>query len=96
MALPHDWVDRYLDRIAAARPAAADLPSLNHLVRRHLEAVPFENLDVVRKRPIVLTTERVTAKVVLQRRGGFCYEVNEAFRALLTDLGYPVRRIEGR
>ncbi len=96
MSLPHDWVGRYLERIAARRPAAADLPSLNDLVRRHLEAVPFENLDIGRKRPIVLTTERVISKVVLQRRGGFCYEVNEAFRALLSELGYTVRRIEGR
>jgi N-hydroxyarylamine O-acetyltransferase len=43
-----------------------------------------------------LSTAGVLHKVVMRRRGGFCYELNEAFRALLAHLGFTVRRIDAR
>jgi N-hydroxyarylamine O-acetyltransferase len=55
-----------------------------------LRTVPFENLDIYRGIPIVLDPHRILKKVVSDRRGGFCYELNYAFHWLLTDLGYLV------
>jgi N-hydroxyarylamine O-acetyltransferase len=65
-------------------------------VSAHLQTVPFENLDIVNELQPELTTAGVLRKVVLQRRGGFCYELNEAFGALLVHLGFRVKRIEAR
>ncbi len=64
--------------------------------RAHLEAVPFENLDISRSRPIVLDEDRMVHKVVGERRGGFCYELNGAFAALLRALGFQVALLLGR
>lgn len=86
----------YLGRLGFHRPPAPTRETLDLLVSRHLAAVPFENLDVHDRRPIRLETGALVDKIVQRQRGGFCFEVNEAFRALLAALGYRVRRIEGR
>lgn len=86
----------YLDRLGLASSPASDRAGLDLLVTQHLHRVPFENIDVQRRRPIRLDTPALVEKVVFQRRGGFCFEVNEAFRALLASLGFRVHRIEGQ
>ncbi|WP_439677191.1 arylamine N-acetyltransferase family protein [Embleya sp. MST-111070] len=88
-------VSAYLDRIAAERPERADLESLRELNRRHLFAVPFENLSYHLGEDILMD-ERVVAKVVHERRGGGCYEVNPALSFLLQSLGYEVSIMPGR
>jgi N-hydroxyarylamine O-acetyltransferase len=89
-------MERYLERLECNGRPAASLASLHDLVTRHQEIVPFENLDVIEGRHPDLSTEGVLHKIVIRRRGGFCYELNEAFRALLEHLGFAVRRIEAR
>jgi N-hydroxyarylamine O-acetyltransferase len=56
----------------------------------HLLAVPFENLSIHAKEPIVLKDEALFSKIVERRRGGFCYEANGLFAALLRELGFDV------
>jgi N-hydroxyarylamine O-acetyltransferase len=58
--------------------------------------VPFENLSVHLGEEIVLQEERLLDKVVGARRGGFCYELNGLFAALLTALGYEVTLLAAR
>jgi len=53
-----------------------------------MKQIPFENLDVGRKIPIYLNLETIYEKVVQQKRGGFCYEVNGLFHWLLVTLGF--------
>ena len=60
-------------------------PSAFHLA--HLYTVPFENLDISLGRNIACDEERFFHKIVDLRRGGFCYELNGAFAALLRELG---------
>ncbi len=87
----------YLQRIGiTGRPTTADEVTLRTLHRSHLLAVPFENLDIHIGRPIVLDLDRIVAKIVEQRRGGFCYELNGAFAALLRSLGFEVTMLEAR
>ena len=86
---------RYLDRIGAAAPIRADLAALGVLVCAHLDRVPFENLDVQLGRVPLETVDDIFDKVVNQRRGGWCYEVNTLFGVLLADLGYAVTRLSG-
>lgn len=89
-------MDAYLRRIGATRPERADAAALRDLQRRHLQTVPFENLSIHLGEDIVLEEKPLLAKVVDARRGGFCYELNGAFAALLRDLGFTVTLLQAR
>jgi N-hydroxyarylamine O-acetyltransferase len=80
----------YLKRIGAERPTAPTPEALRDLHARHQLAVPFENLSIHLGEPIVLDEDSLFDKIVLRRRGGFCYELNGAFGRLLTALGFAV------
>lgn len=86
----------YLRRLGVSEPPSPSLASLAHLMARHMQTVPFENLDIMVGTARPLSTETALQKVVTQGRGGFCYELNEAFRALLEHLGFAVYRIEAQ
>jgi N-hydroxyarylamine O-acetyltransferase len=83
-------VAAYLDRIGIRRPVGSDAASLRHLHVAHLLSVPFENLSIHWGEPIVLDEEALFEKIVVRRRGGFCYELNGLFAALLRELGFDV------
>ncbi|MEV8548616.1 arylamine N-acetyltransferase [Streptomyces glaucescens] len=89
-------IDAYLGRLGAARPARPSLDALRELHLRHLRTVPFENLSIHLGEPVVLDEKRLLDKVVGARRGGFCYELNGAFAALLDALGFGVTLLAAR
>lgn len=89
-------VDRYLARIGVDAAGAPDLEQLERLMRAHLLAVPFENLDIHLGIPVRLDLARFYRKVVLAHRGGGCYELNGLFAHLLRTLGYRVDLLAGR
>lgn len=91
-----DQTDAYLRRVGAERPAAPTTRALHELHLAHLRTVPFENLSVHLGEDIELTEDSLVAKVVGARRGGFCYELNGAFAALLTALGFEVTLLQAR
>jgi N-hydroxyarylamine O-acetyltransferase len=89
-------VDAYFARIGYVgqrRPEAATLHIL-HLA--HLLTTPFENLDILARRPIVLDEAALFDKIVRRRRGGVCYELNGLFAALLQALGFTVHLLAAR
>jgi N-hydroxyarylamine O-acetyltransferase len=86
----------YLERISYSGSLTPDLKTLRGLHRAHLFTVPFENLDISYGRKIVLDEDALVAKVVEERRGGFCYELNGAFAALLRELGFEVTLLSAR
>jgi N-hydroxyarylamine O-acetyltransferase len=90
------WVDAYLARIGAKRPARPDAAALRELHVRHLLAVPFENLSIHLGEDIVLDSNALVSKIVERRRGGFCYELGGAFAALLSELGFSVELLAAR
>jgi N-hydroxyarylamine O-acetyltransferase len=69
---------------------------LRNLHRVHILTVPFENLDILHGREIVLDPDALIRKVVERRRGGFCYELNGAFSVLLATLGFRVTLLSAR
>ncbi len=90
-------VKDYLARIGFGdEVVSTDHPTLQRLQRSHLLAVPFENLDIHWKRPIVLDIEKFYKKIVAEGRGGFCYELNFLFNELLAALGFDTRVISAR
>ena len=87
---------RYLERIRYTGELVPGYATLRDLHIAHLRAVPFENLDIHLGRPIRLEPEALFRKVVRERRGGFCYELNGLFGWLLERLGYAVTRLSAR
>lgn len=86
----------YLDRIGASGSFDPSVESLVTLHELHMAAVPFENLDIPLGREIVMDEARFLDKVVRQRRGGFCYELNGAFAWLLRAIGFDVTFLSAR
>jgi N-hydroxyarylamine O-acetyltransferase len=86
----------YIERIGYFGPLTPDSETLRGLHRAHLLAVPFENLDISYGRKIVLDENALVRKIVEERRGGFCYELNGAFTALLRELAFRVTLLSAR
>ena len=86
----------YLNRIHYQGPTAPNAETLRSLHRAHMFTVPFENLDIGLGRKIICDESRFLHKIVDERRGGFCYEMNGAFAALLRELGFRVTLLSAR
>ncbi len=83
----------YLRRIDWSGPATPTLDTLGALLRRHNHCVPFENLDVQLGKKLTTSVEEAYAKIVDDRRGGWCYEQNGLFGWALSVIGFEVQRI---
>ncbi|MFF2567186.1 arylamine N-acetyltransferase [Streptomyces sp. NPDC058084] len=83
-------LDAYLARIGYSGGLTPDLATLRALHRAHVEAIPFENLDVALGRRISLDVKDLEAKLVGRRRGGYCYEQNGLLAAALERIGFQV------
>lgn len=93
-----EQIRAFIDRVGC--PLDSDqLPApsgglLHELHWAHLQAVPFENLDIVRLgREIRLDPTSIYGKIVGERRGGYCFEVNGLLAVVLADVGFGVRRV---
>ena len=82
--------ETYLKRIDYHGSTQPTTETLRALHRAHLLAVPFENLDIHLGRRIVLDEAALYKKIIVNKRGGFCYELNGLFDWLLRELGYKV------
>jgi arylamine N-acetyltransferase len=83
-------IDRYLQRIGYSGAADGSAAALFALQEAHCGAVPYENFDILAGRPISLALPDLYRKIVLERRGGYCFELNGLFGELLRALGYEV------
>lgn len=89
-------VPAYLARISYSGPVVPTMEVLRAVHRAHMLSVPFENLDISRGRKIVVDQDASVRKIVEERRGGFCYEMNGAFAALLQAIGFKVTLLSAR
>jgi N-hydroxyarylamine O-acetyltransferase len=80
----------YLERINYHGALTPTAETLRALQVAHLLTVPFENLSIHAGQAIVLQDDTLFTKIVTNRRGGFCYEANGLFAALLSALGFNV------
>lgn len=83
-------LDAYLARTGYTGSLDPTVKTLRGLHRAHVEGIPFENLDVALGREIRLGLDSVQRKLVTDRRGGYCYEQNSLFAAVLERLGFDV------
>jgi len=86
----------YLQRLSYTGAIAPSAETLRLLQLAHLRAVPFENLSIHSGEPVVLDDRALFEKIVSRRRGGFCYELNGLFAALLRGLGFEVEMLSAQ
>lgn len=89
-------IPQYLERIQYRGLLETDYETLRDLQLAHMMTVPFENLDIGLKRPIKIDEESIWEKLIAQRRGGFCYELNGLFAWLLKHIGFNVTYLNAR
>jgi N-hydroxyarylamine O-acetyltransferase len=89
-------LDAYFARIGFTQTARPDGATLVALHLAHARAVPFENLDIQMGLPISLELAHLEDKIVRRRRGGYCFEQNTFFLAVLREIGFAVEPFEAR
>jgi N-hydroxyarylamine O-acetyltransferase len=86
----------YLRRIGHDGPLEPTLSVLESLHTRHATTIPFENLDIQLGRPVRIDLESLQDKIVRGRRGGYCFEQNTLFAAVLRAIGFRVTTLAAR
>lgn len=91
-------IDRsaYLARIGYEGATSPSIETLRAVHRAHVLTVPFENLDIHLGWPISLEPSDLFQKIVLNKRGGYCFELNGLFALLLEDVGFAITRLAAR
>jgi N-hydroxyarylamine O-acetyltransferase len=88
-------VDTYLDRIGFAGDPRVNFETLRRVHRLHLEAIPYENLDVQLGRELGFDSGAHFRKLIASKRGGWCYEMNGVLAQALETIGFRVTRLAG-
>ena len=89
-ALPN--LDEYLERLGLPCAKSPSSEYLDELIYAHQCSIPFEDLDVYERHlEPALDVESLFDKMVVRKRGGYCFELNALFHALLEELGFDVR-----
>ena len=96
MLLNTGEVNRYLARIGITERPLPTLESLNIIQQAHMCSAPYENMDILNKKRLSMEPAALYEKVVLNHRGGYCFELNGAYGLLLRSLGYNVVDLFGR
>jgi N-hydroxyarylamine O-acetyltransferase len=86
-------LQQYLDRISYTGSLEPKLETLIGLHRAHLQTISYENLEIHFGRKLELNLERIFERLVLERRGGWCYEMNGLFAWVLREIGFDVRLV---
>ena len=86
-------LNHYLARINYHGPVAPTLACLTAIHRQHLLTIPYEDLDVQLGRRLNLDLQHTYDKIVVRRRGGWCYEMNGLLGWALEQIGFEVTRV---
>ena len=80
----------YSCRVGHSIVSVSDLTTLTGLHQAHASTIPFENLDIQMRRPVRLDLGSLQTKLIHNQRGGYCFEQNTLFLAVLQHLGFEV------
>jgi N-hydroxyarylamine O-acetyltransferase len=89
-------VESYLARVGLSAPPSADVEGMRRLHAAQFYSIPFENFDIQLGRSIQLDLPSLQQKLVLQARGGYCFELNGLMLHALRAFGFKVRPILAR
>ena len=88
--------DQYLERIGLVQPVEVSAECLRALHRAQLTSLPFENFDICLGRGVDVSAQGILAKLIGQRRGGYCFELNGLLLMALEAFGFEARALLGR
>jgi len=88
-------LQQYFQRIHYDEAPQVDLHTLTRIHHQHLLHIPYENFDVQLRRPLDFDLTRIFDKLVVNRRGGWCYEMNGLLAWALEQIGFQVTRMSG-
>lgn len=94
--LENAQIKRYLRRIGYDRPVSPDLATLSGLQWAHITHIPYENLDILAGIPLSLKPEDLFQKIVVKKRGGYCFELQGLYKELLMSSGFHVVQYSAR
>lgn len=86
----------YFERIGYTGEPRTDLATLEKLHFAHPLAIPFENVSTLLGEPVPIDLGSIMAKLVAQGRGGYCFEHNTLFQAVLEAIGFAVTALAAR
>src|SRR5262245_44492397 len=86
----------YLTRIGSPPTSPVSRATLNAIHRAHVQHIPFENLEIQMGGSIALDSGSLQAKLVAQRRGGYCFEQNNLLLLALRAIGFEAEAREAR
>jgi N-hydroxyarylamine O-acetyltransferase len=86
----------WLERIGYSGPITPTLATLNRLIFAHSHSISYETMDIMLGRPPQLDVATLQRKMIVNKRGGYCFEQNMLFRAGLRSLGYQITSLQGR
>lgn len=93
---PEFHLNSYLARIGLRGTIEPNLSTLSAMHAAHVDAIPFEGLDPLLRRPVKLDIASLQEKLVKGRRGGYCFEQNMLFKAALEAIGFKVTGLGAR
>ena len=89
-------LNEYRERIGFKNALNPDISTLAALHSAHVDAIPFEGADPLLGRPVHLDLPSLEAKLIHGRRGGYCFEQNALFKAVLERTGFKVTGLGAR
>lgn len=95
---PGSRLEKWLDRIGYEKTDLL-VPSVETLAKiqyAHVTHVPYENLDILNGSPLSLDIDTLYDKIVIQRRGGYCFEINALYEAMLKEAGFITESLFAR
>jgi N-hydroxyarylamine O-acetyltransferase len=89
-------LEAYFERIGYDGPRELTLETLRALHLKHPAAIPFENLNPILGLPVPIDLPSIEAKLVHAKRGGYCFEQNALFWAVLERMGFTATGLAAR
>ena len=89
-------LDGYFKRIGYVGSTDPTLETLRSIHLRHAQSIPFENLNPFLRIPVVLDIDSLYQKLVLDGRGGYCFEHNLLLTEVLKSMRYSVKGLGAR
>ena len=90
------FLPRYFARIGYSGAVAPTWEVLAALQAAHIAAIPFEAIDALTGAGVDIGADAIDAKLIGQRRGGYCFEQNGLFLRVLQAIGFAAEGLIGR
>lgn len=96
MAFTNERLSAYFERIGYGGSCDKTSKTLSDLQDAHLQSIPYENIDILLGVPLSLDEDDLFEKMVVKKRGGYCFEQNGLLLAALEGIGFEVTQLCGR